>query len=177
MLILTSNREYCFYANTSVCEHAPPLFNFPRNSDCLCCGFVWGNRHFGSGCKDGCILVSILRHKWLSAVNYVNLTECRFRSFSALANTTDLDPVKQKKADVIGLRKSSRGIKPHPVPSAAPSPPPQSLSKKSLHLSTLQAPVRRTLWSQRERGHFDPQVLQDWDFWRKKVKLLDEFVS
>lgn len=53
-------------------------------------------------------------HKWPSAVNYVNLTESRFRSFSALKNTTDLDPVKQKKADVMGLRKSSRGVKPHP---------------------------------------------------------------
>lgn len=81
-------------------------------------------------------LVSSLRRKWPSAVNYVNLPECRFRSCSALTNTTDLDPVKQKKADVIGLRKSSRGAKPHPFP-RRPPPPSSSHFGHSMSVVTL----------------------------------------
>lgn len=34
--------------------------------------------------------------------------------FFTLSKAQDLDPLKQKKADVMGLRKSPRGVKPHP---------------------------------------------------------------
>lgn len=46
--------------------------------------------------RDGCDLANH-SHKWPCAVNYVNLAERRFRSFSTLTNTTDMDPVKHKK--------------------------------------------------------------------------------
>lgn len=62
--------------------------------------------------------------------------------------------MKQKKADVMGLRKSPRGVKPHPqtphqppLPSAyVPNPTPYPPSKllRSSHL-----------WSQHEYDHFE----------------------
>lgn len=90
---------------------------------------------FSGWSKDTClcILVLSLCHKWPSAVNYINLTEARFRSFSALTNTTDLDPVKQKKADVIGLRKSSRGVEPHPFLQQPLHFPPVSVQNPSTY--------------------------------------------
>lgn len=103
-----------------------PYFTFLINKNVLV---------FGGWSKDTwiCILVLSLCHKWPSAVNYINLTEARFRSFSALTNTTDLDPVKQKKADVMGLRKSSRGVKPHPFLQQPLHFPPVSVQNPSTY--------------------------------------------
>lgn len=67
--------------------------------------------------------------KCLATINYHNHTECQFRSFSTLTKALDLDPMKQKKADVMGLRKSPRGVKPHPHTPTTPCPPPPSMSE------------------------------------------------
>lgn len=67
--------------------------------------------------------------KCLATINYHNHTECQFRSFSTLTKALDLDPMKQKKADVMGLRKSPRGVKPHPHTPTTPCPPPPPMSE------------------------------------------------
>lgn len=102
--------------------------------------FVWGYSYkeaeFVKGSKkkaSGILFYSC--QKCLATINYHNHTECQFRSFSTLTKAPDLDPMKQKKADVMGLRKSPRGVKPHPqtpqqpplpsisVPNPTPCPP------------------------------------------------------
>lgn len=103
-------------ANPADSENVPPSFFFSLSSELFC---YFRLEIFEADARDGRDLAP--GHKWPCAINYVNLAERRLRSFSSLTNTTDLDPVKQKKADVIGLRKSSRGVKPH-LPTH-PNPP------------------------------------------------------
>lgn len=73
------------------------------------------------------------KYAWPQLTNH-NHSECQFRSFSTLTKDPDLEPMKQKKADVMGLRKSPRGVKPHPHTPNYPSP---LLCPKSRPLSTL----------------------------------------
>lgn len=105
------------------------------------------------------------KNAWPQLTNH-NHTECQFRSFSTLTKAPDLDPMKQKKADVMGLRKSPRGVKPHPHTPLCPPPLPLFLPlhfcPKFHPLSNLQTPLKRSpplvttqiwpLWSQSSAG-------------------------
>lgn len=83
------------------------------------------------------------KNAWPQLTNH-NHTECQFRSFSTLTKAPDLDPMKQKKADVMGLRKSPRGVKPHPHTHHYPPPLP-ALSVQNPTLSfTLRTPLKRS---------------------------------
>lgn len=65
----------------------------------------------GGGGGWGCFIYASNARAQLTNQNH---SECQFRSFSAHTMASDLEPMKQKKAEVMGLRKSPRGVKPHP---------------------------------------------------------------
>lgn len=92
------------------------------------------------------------KNAWPQLTNH-NHSECQFRSFSSLTKAPDLEPMKQKKADVMGLRKSPRGVKPHPhPPTQLPPTHPPSVSENPtpIHPSTL-----LLKWSPPKYGHFE----------------------
>lgn len=105
-----------------------------------------------------------LCQKWLAKMNCLNHTESQFRSFSTLTKAQDLDPLKQKKADVMGLRKSPRGVKPHPHTLINPSPP-LSLSKIPPLILTLQTLLKQ------------PPLVPAWicSLWSSNVAVLKLF--